>query len=342
MYCDEIELEADNVLTTLYAAKKYIVPNLAKACVRYLETSLSARNACVLLSQGRLFEEQELMQRCWEVIDAQAEDALKSDGFTEVDISTLSTVLARETLNAKELSIFQAACQWAKAECERQGLSLTPENKRKVLGDSLYLVRLPIMSLEEYANGPAQSQILSLKETNDVFLHFTAECKPQLPFSQKPRTGLKSHKCHRFQSSAYRSNQWRYRGRCDSIQFAVDKRIFIAGFGLFGSSNGSAKYQVKIELKRNGVVLGQSFKKFSSDGSSNTFSVVFDIPIKVEPDCYYTASAELDGTELSYFGQEGMAEILCAGVMFLFQCSSDSTNGTGVQGGQIPELLFYS
>ena len=30
MYSDEIELEADTVLATLYAAKKYIVPALAK------------------------------------------------------------------------------------------------------------------------------------------------------------------------------------------------------------------------------------------------------------------------------------------------------------------------
>lgn len=80
LYCDEIHLEADNVLATLYAAKKYIVPHLARSCVNYLETSLTARNACLLLSQSRLFEEAELMQRCWEVIDAQ----VRSDVVVEV------------------------------------------------------------------------------------------------------------------------------------------------------------------------------------------------------------------------------------------------------------------
>lgn len=71
LYCDDIQLEADTVLATLYVAKKYIVPHLARACVTYLETSLTAKNACLLLSQSRLFEEPDLMQRCWEVIDAQ-------------------------------------------------------------------------------------------------------------------------------------------------------------------------------------------------------------------------------------------------------------------------------
>lgn len=341
MYTDEIQVEADNVLATLYAAKKYMVSHLAQACVHFLETSLSARNACILLSQGRLFEEQRLMQRCWEVIDAQAEEALHSEGFAEVDHKTLESILSRETLNAQEASIFTAVMKWSEAECCRQGLQMTAENKRHVLGPCLHLVRMPAMMLEEFANGPAQSGILTLQETTDIFLHFTAQIKPELSFDCRQRKGLAQYRVHRFQSSAYRSNQWRYRGRCDSIQFAVDKRIFIAGFGLYGSSNGSAEYHIKIELKKNGFVQGQKITKFKSDGSSNTFPVLFDIPVQIDPDVFYTASAILEGSELSYFGQEGLAEVQCGKVTFQFQCSSDSTNGTGVQGGQIPELLFF-
>ncbi|ESO86871.1 hypothetical protein LOTGIDRAFT_166873 [Lottia gigantea] len=342
LYCDEIHLEPDNVLATLYAAKKYIVPHLARICVRFLETSLSARNACVLLSQGRLFEEVELMQRCWEVIDAQAEEAFKSEGFAEIDYKTLETILSRETLNAKELSIYKAVSRWADAECKRQGIDSNAEHQRKVLGDCFKLLRLPTMTLSEFANGPAQSGLLTLEEANSIFLNYTARRKPQLTFNKNHRKGLQQYRVHRFQSSAYRSNQWRYRGRCDSIQFSVDRRIFVAGFGLYGSSKGAAEYQVRIELKKNGLILGQNITKFKSDGSSNIFPVMFDNPIQVEAETFYTASAVLDGTELSYFGQEGLAEIQCGKVAFQFQCSSDSTNGTGVQGGQIPELIFYS
>ena len=342
LYCDKIDLEADTVLATLYAAKKYICPHLAKECVNYLETNLSSRNACVLLSQSRFFEEQDLMLRCWEVIDAQAEEALKSDGFAEIDYNTLEAVLSREFLNAKEGSVFKAAVKWAEAECGRQELEVTPENKRKVLGDALYLIRIPTMKVEEFADDAAQSNILTMEETTSIFLHYTARSKPQLPFLCSPRRGLQAQRCHRFQSSAYRSNQWRYRGRCDSIQFCVDKRIFIAGFGLYGSSNGASEYRVKVELKRNGHVLGQNITKFYSDGCSNCFAVYFDNPIQIESDTFYTASAILDGGELSYFGQEGMAEVVVGNTTFQFQCSSDSTNGTGVQGGQIPELIFYA
>lgn len=110
---------------------------------------------------------------------------------------------------------------------------------------------------------------------------------------------------------------------------------------MYGSSNGAAEYNVKIELKRLGRVLAEKNTSFFSDGSSNTFHVYFDNPIQIEPEFFYTASAVLDGGELSYFGQEGMSEVPVGTATFQFHCSSESTNGTGVQGGQIPELIFY-
>eukprot|EP00088_Acartia_fossae_P038930 TRINITY_DN4046_c0_g1_i4.p1 TRINITY_DN4046_c0_g1~~TRINITY_DN4046_c0_g1_i4.p1 ORF type:complete len:692 (+),score=162.86 TRINITY_DN4046_c0_g1_i4:47-2122(+) len=341
LYTDEIQLEPDNVLATLYAAKKYIVPHLARVCVKYLETSLSAKNACLLLSQSRLFEEPELMQRCWDVIDAQAEIALKSEGFTDIDFHTLQTILNRETLNCKEIVVFQAASNWAAAEAARRGLEITPQLCREILGPAMYLIRFPAMNVEEFADNAAQSGMLTLQETTDIFLNFTAKQKPSLLYPVKSRVGMKPQICHRFQSSAYRSNQWRYRGRCDSIQFCVDRRIFIVGFGLYGSSSGSASYTVKIELKQGLKVMATNTQNFFSDGSSNTFHVFFDHPVQVEADKSYTASALLDGSELSYFGQEGLSEVIVSRVTFQFQCSSESTNGTGVQGGQIPEIIFY-
>lgn len=182
-----------------------------------------------------------------------------------------------------------------------------------------------------------------ISESNDIFLNYTATNKPVLAFNCNPRCGLSILKCHRFLSSAYRSNQWRYRGRCDSIQFSVDKRIFVVGFGLYGSSNGSHEYKVTIELKQIERVLATCHCQFYSDGSSNTFPVLFDCPIQVEADTFYIASAILDGKELSYFGQDGLNELTTdCGVNFQFKCSLESTNGTGVQGGQIPEILFYA
>ncbi len=48
------------------------------------------------------------MQRCWDVIDAQAEIALKSEGFTDIDFHTLQTILHTEVLNCTEIVVFHA------------------------------------------------------------------------------------------------------------------------------------------------------------------------------------------------------------------------------------------
>lgn len=121
--------------------------------------------------------------------------ALQAEGFVDIDISTLESVLSRETLNCKETCLFEAALNWAKAECSRKELELTPQNMRSVLGNALYLVRIPTMSLDEFANIAAQMGIFTPQETIDIFLHYTAKNKPRLDYPTKPRAGLKPQVC---------------------------------------------------------------------------------------------------------------------------------------------------
>ncbi|KRZ69173.1 BTB/POZ domain-containing protein 6 [Trichinella papuae] len=341
LYTDEIYVDNETVISTLYVSKKYFVTYLTRACVEFLQNSLTAKNVCFLLSQSRLFEEEELVERCWDVIDAQAEMALFSDSFLEIDKQALQSILSRDTLNARESKIFEATMRWAEAECHRQMKSPTAANKRLVLGDVFNMIRFPVMQVEDFANLVILSGVLTSEEVVDIILHFFSKEKPKLLFPISQRLGLPLKRCHRFQSSAHRNNQWRYRGRCDSIQFCTDRRIFVAGFGLYGSSNSAAKYTVRLELKRSGQILAQLDTVFMSDGSSRVFPVFFEQPVQIDADVYYTAGMVLEGNELSYFGQEGMPEVQVHNVTFQFQCSTESTNGTGVQGGQIPEILFY-
>ena len=109
----------------------------------------------------------------------------------DIDVNTLDSVLNRETLNCKELHLFQAALNWAAAECVRKDLEPTPLNKRAVLGNSLYSIRIPTMSLEEFADTAAQLGVLTQQEIIDIFLHYTAKQKPALNYPTKPRSGLK-------------------------------------------------------------------------------------------------------------------------------------------------------
>ena len=124
--------------------------------------------------------------------------ALQAEGFVDIDMNTLESVLKRETLNCREIHLFHAALNWAAAECKRKDLEPTPSNKRAALGNSLYLIRIPTMSLEEFANTTARLGVLTSRETIDIFLHFTAQEKPALNYSVQPRAGLKPQVKHQF------------------------------------------------------------------------------------------------------------------------------------------------
>lgn len=115
-------------MTTLYTAKKYAVPALEKHCVDFLKRNLSPDNAFMLLTQvgvsrlcsmyvqdvpilfhqARLFDEPQLSALCLECIDKNTPEALTADGFTDIDIDTLSAVLDRDSLRIKENKLFAA------------------------------------------------------------------------------------------------------------------------------------------------------------------------------------------------------------------------------------------
>ena len=345
LYCDEISLEADTVLSTLYAAKKYIIPHLACACVEYLESNLDASNACVLLSQCRLFEEPDLVRRCWDVINTHTEEVLQSDGFSDMDYQTLEQILGRDSLDVKETEVFAAAARWAEAECTRQGRDTSPQQCREVLGDALYLLRFPTMTPRDFADGAGSSGLLSMQETYDVLFYLTATNKPKVPFPTSCRK--KRHKrCLRFTCIVKDNKGWGYSGRWDSIQFSVDKCISVVGFGLYGSRESSVEYPVTIELKQGGRQLLRKTHTIFCDGSSDTFDVLFDSPFQIQANTYYTASLYLKNAKSSHYGTQGMSSVSCDGVNFNFNEYTDvllvsQNNGTRVNSGQIPEILYY-
>ena len=130
LYTDEVQIGPETVMTTLYAAKKYAVPTLEKACVDFLKTNLSADNAFMLLSQARLFDESQLATLCLECIDKNTAEALSAEGFTDIDRGTLCAVLQRDTLGIRENQLFSAVVRWAEHQCVRKRLENTATKKR--------------------------------------------------------------------------------------------------------------------------------------------------------------------------------------------------------------------
>ncbi|KAJ8270062.1 hypothetical protein GJAV_G00109920 [Gymnothorax javanicus] len=343
LYSDEVQIGPETVMTTLYTAKKYAVPALEAHCVEFLKKNLRADNAFMLLTQARLFDEPQLASLCLENIDKNTGDALAAEGFTDIDLDTLVAVLERDTLGVREVRLFGAAVRWAESEAQRQQLQPTPENKRRVLGKALLLIRFPLMTIEEFAAGPAQSGILTDREVVSLFLHFTVNPKPRVEFIDRPRCCLRGKECSVTRFGQVES-RWGYSGTSDRIRFLVNRRIFVVGFGLYGSIHGPTDYQVNIQIIHtdSNTVLGQNDTGFSCDGSANTFRVMFKEPVEILPNVNYTACATLKGPD-SHYGTKGMRKVTHESAAtgtktcFTFCYAAGNNNGTSVEDGQIPE-----
>ena len=217
LYSDEVQIGPETVMTTLYTAKKYAVPALENACVDFLKRNVGSDNAFMLLTQARLFDEPQLAALCLEMIDKNTSEATQAEGFTDIDLDTLCVVLERDTLGIRESKLFSAVCRWAEAECLRQNLTVKPENQRRVLSRALSLIRFPLMTVEEFAMGPAQSKILTDHELVQLFLHFTVNPKPPVNFLDIPRCCLtgKEQVVSRFMRI---ESRWGYSGTSDRIR----------------------------------------------------------------------------------------------------------------------------
>ncbi|VDL21468.1 unnamed protein product [Hymenolepis diminuta] len=394
IYTDEIQIDASNVLQTLFVAKKYAINIMEKACVEFLSQSITVDNAFMLLSHANFFDEQELAQKCLEVIDKNTSRVFDTEDFLTADKDLLLSVLERDTLCIRESRLFTSILKWAKAEYHRRtgtenvnlgpssaetpristsspqspssnslsrpniavsqvtqlpNLSDVPQDSlREIMQPILPHIRFPQMNIEEFANLVVPSGVLDDAMTVKIFQHFIVakSVKPELPFVKRPR--CYQHDAEEVvQRFVLVDQRWDYRGTSDRIRFKVDRKIHLVGFGLYGSIHGESEYEASIELVQpeTGVVLGSNMVTYLSDGSPNTCRVAFKEPITLKPNVNYLASATIKGQD-SYYGTGGRRKISheCrAGgkVTFQFSYAACMNNGTSVEDGQIPEIIFF-
>uniref|UniRef100_A0A8C2BF53 RCR-type E3 ubiquitin transferase n=1 Tax=Cyprinus carpio TaxID=7962 RepID=A0A8C2BF53_CYPCA len=106
----------------------------------------------------------------------------------------------------------------------------------------------------------------------------------------------------------------------EAIRFCADADILLGGLGLFG---GRGEYTAKIKLHL-----------------LEKYAMMFDEPVPLQLGWWYVAWARVSGPS-SDCGSHGQATITTDdGVVFQFKSSKKSNNGTDVNAGQIPQLLY--
>ena len=349
IYSDEVELTGSNVIHVLYLAKKYLVPSLAEKCAEFLRKNLDASNVFSILPHAQKFEEKDLEDRCWEVVDVHTKEALTSDDFVVADRSLVESVVKREKLTVKEVELFKAVDRWAEKKIEEQGIVADGNAKRRIIGEEILKeIRFPLMLEKEFASFVIDSKILDMKEVGDMIKHYNQVLTSPLPYLQSPRIGVLKRVC-RFKDFKQHPDEgetgpWNYsRGIPDNLVLHVDKDVRLEGVQHFGREG--CEYTVSMEIKDTTTNL--SIVKKSGTYSSEKdldhiyygFDVLFDTPVILESGKRYKISSMISGPQ-SWSGEQGQTCVNFEELNVTFSKPDSVGNSTNAISGQFPVFLF--
>ena len=350
IYSDEVELTGSNVMHVLYLAKKYLVPSLVEKCAEFLGKNLDASNVFAILPHAQKFEDKDLEDRCWEVVEEQTEEALASDDFVVAERSLVESVVKREKLNVKEVELFKAVDRWAEKKIEEQGIVTDGNAKRRIIGEEILKeIRFPLMLEKEFASSVIDSNILNGQEVGVMMKHYNQVLTSPLPYLQFPRIVALKRVC-RFndftQHTAGESGSWHYRrGKPDNLVLILDKDVRLHGVQHFGREG--CQYTVSIEIKEATSIINLSLVKKSGTYSSEKdvnhiyygFDVLFDTPVILKSGKRYEISSMIRGPP-SWSGVQGQTLVNFEGLNFTFRSLERPGNGTSETYGQFPVFLF--
>ena len=341
IYSDEVELTGSNVMHVLYLAKKYFVPSLAEKCAEFLRKNLDASNVFTILPHALKFEDKDLENRCWKVIEMHTEEAVTSDDFVVIDRSLVESVVKREKLNVKEVELFKAVNRWAEKKIENQGIASDGNAKRAMIGEEIVKeIRFPLMSQTEFVSFVVDSNILNMQEIVNMIKHYSKVLTSPLPYLQSLRAGVLRRVC-RF--NRYCPAGWSCFGKCDSLVFSVDKDVRLCGVQHFGCEG--CEYTVFMEIKDATSNLSLAKKSGTycsekdSDGIYYGFDVLIDTPVILKSGKRYEIRSMIRGPP-SWYGQHGQTRVNLEGINFTFSRSASPIYGTSETGGQFPVFLF--
>ncbi|XP_052792731.1 E3 ubiquitin-protein ligase MYCBP2-like isoform X2 [Mya arenaria] len=141
---------------------------------------------------------------------------------------------------------------------------------------------------------------------------------------------------------------WGYSGHSvEAIRFMCDTDILLGGFGLFG---GRGEYFGRIKLfelgqdggenEGDGEMLGETEEVAFECAAREKYPMLFDEPLLIQANSWYVALAKISGPS-SDCGSNGQYTVTTEDqVVFKFKGSKKSNNGTDVNAGQIPQMLY--
>lgn len=155
-YTDSLNLNSvEDAMLTAYAAKKYLLPQLLRECLTYIEHNIDPSTACVVFEFAQVLNSQQLVLRAMNLIDRQTSGVISSKSFIHAQTSTVEFVANRKYLNIDtEFALFNAIINWSKHEARKKNIATDDwiGIKNMLCENSIFrAIKYLSMSQEEFA-----------------------------------------------------------------------------------------------------------------------------------------------------------------------------------------------
>ncbi|XP_071156170.1 BTB/POZ domain-containing protein 6-like [Mytilus edulis] len=175
IYTNMTKITNANSVGLLQAAMKYQIQGLADLCVAHMERSLNRNNVCKILDEAVNFEIPSLKTSALYFLSNFTREVFKTEGFLSLSYTSLDLILDLDKLSTSEIEVFKAVVLWADEQCKKNNIPDEGENKRNILGDMFYKLRIPAMTLRQYSNIVVTSELLTEQEQLQLFKYFTLQ-----------------------------------------------------------------------------------------------------------------------------------------------------------------------
>lgn len=197
--------DVKQALGILELASRYTLPELVILCVKFLDSNLNVANVIEVFRalwyynsitpprkslESKNKKKQEpplitpeeyiaaLLFNSLQFIDMEAHIILPSSEILDFRFEELEVIVKRDTLQIdSELILTDLLIKWSLRECERKGLDITPENRRRVLGALVYSPRYLTLTAREFEQIHNSFDLLDAEETNLIRGEFKRQNK---------------------------------------------------------------------------------------------------------------------------------------------------------------------
>ncbi|XP_060602060.1 BTB/POZ domain-containing protein 6-like [Ruditapes philippinarum] len=337
LYTDDIKVTLDNVLSMLYAAKKYCVQSLIDKCLNTLKRHMVPENVCTVMENAHCYGNNDLKTRCHNLIVQEPERVFQADDLAELCNECFISIIKDDSIPVHEEIIFDAVIKFGQGKCVRNDQGITPENMKRLLADVIPHVRFPLMSQEYFLSKVTPHGLLTEQEELKLCKYFLKKVDYNGDFNANKRKFI--YTVQRFTDLG---SGWGYkRDKCDAITFSCSHDIKLRAFLIYGSNQGPGNLEIRMHLKQEPYRANVTVKGaiVETDGKQKIYKVFFDDEVILKKDKKYIMSLVVKGPT-TYYGTAGQGECVIDNVKFTFEKSDLSTNNTTTERGQLPGLAF--